>query len=47
MSTKKLISHDSKIEVARLLLIVQGSGCGFVWVLDELLVATQMSYQVW
>lgn len=33
MSIKKLTSHDSKTEVAQLLLIVQGSGCGFSWFL--------------
>lgn len=33
MSIKKLISHDSKTEVAQLFLIVQGSGCGFAWFL--------------
>jgi len=32
---KKLFSHDSKIEVLQLLLVVPGSGCGFVWFHDE------------
>lgn len=32
VSIKKFISHDSKIEVVQLLLTVQGSGSGFVWV---------------